>query len=87
MHSIRVVPLPVNPRYYNSYLSKVRAVAGSTSHGVCVPGLPPATDGREGVPRRDLSTNIIFDLDKRPDDIPELQWSMLNGLVYNALYL
>ena len=87
MHSIRVVPLPGNPRYYNSYLSKVRAVAGSTSHGVCVPGLPPATDGREGVPRRDLSTNIIFDLDKRPDDIPELQWSILNGLVYNALYL
>jgi hypothetical protein len=33
------------------------------------------------------STNIIFDLEERPANIPELQWNTLSGLVYNALYL
>ena len=86
MHSIRVVPLPGNPRYYNSYLHKVRAVAGSSNHGIYSPPIP-AAPGREAVPRRELSTNVIFDLDKRPDHIPEQQWNALSGFVYNALYL
>ena len=86
MHSIRVVPLPGNPRCYNSYLHKVHAVAGSSNHGIYSPAIP-AAQGREAVPRRELSTNVIFDLDERPDHIPEQQWNALSGFVYNALYL
>ena len=72
MHSVRVVPLPGDPRYYNSYLVKVRAVVGNVNYGVYIPGKPPAESGGEGTTRRDLTTNIIFDYDERLDDIPEL---------------
>jgi hypothetical protein len=87
MHSIRIVPLPGDPRYYNSYLVKVRAVVGSVNYGVFVPGKPPVESGGDGTPRRDLNTNIIFDYDERPEDIPEIQWNTLSRYVFNALFL